>query len=231
MAVTVHSGAAEVPGRVRLLDAEALEPGASGWAQVRLDAPLAVLRGDHVILRTPSPAATVGGGRVLAVNPPRHRRHAAAVLERLALQAVATPIERLAEVLAQGPLTLHRPLARANLSALAGMEAFEGLLGDGQIVPLQASRNSMDIAGVAGGQHRGRPIRLMAEKWISGLKGYWTTSAWIAAAADRVREILAAYHARYPLRRGMPLEEVRAAMDWIGASGMRPSAYGEPRRS
>jgi selenocysteine-specific elongation factor len=208
MAVTVHTGAAEVSGRVRLLDAAALEPGGSGWAQIRLDTPLAVQRGDRVILRVPSPPATVGGGAVLAVNPPRHRRHAAAVLERLAAQAVATPAERLADVLARGPITMPESIVRAELSAIAGLQACAELARAGQIMPLQAGQDSTAISTLLAGMPA-LPDPATAEKWIAGLKGYWTTPAWLDAMAERARTLLHAYHARYPLRRGMPVEELR----------------------
>ena len=47
--------------RLRLLDADLLEGGAAGFAQIRCIEPVAVPAGEHVILRLPSPPRTIAG--------------------------------------------------------------------------------------------------------------------------------------------------------------------------
>ena len=59
----LYVGASETPARVILLDADEVQPGESGWAQLRLAHPLTVARGDRFILRIPSPSLTIGGAR------------------------------------------------------------------------------------------------------------------------------------------------------------------------
>jgi len=59
--VRLHHGTAEVLARVALLGRDALEPGASGYAQLRLDAPIFALHGDPFIIRQFSPTVTIGG--------------------------------------------------------------------------------------------------------------------------------------------------------------------------
>src|SRR5436305_571071 len=54
MAISVHTGAAEAMGRLSLLDAQELGPGAVGWVQLRLATPLAAFRGDRCIVRVPT---------------------------------------------------------------------------------------------------------------------------------------------------------------------------------
>jgi selenocysteine-specific elongation factor len=63
-----------VAGTAWLLDGAEMEPGAEGFAQVHLDAPVVASPGDHVVLRRATPPATLGGGVVLDVAPRRHRR-------------------------------------------------------------------------------------------------------------------------------------------------------------
>ncbi|MBT5774353.1 MAG: selenocysteine-specific translation elongation factor, partial [Dehalococcoidia bacterium] len=87
--VAVHTGAAEVQGRVRVLDGDAIEAGESGWAQVVLREPLALVAGDLVVLRVSD--ETMAGGRVVEVNPPRHRRRDAGTIERLEAMSAGTP--------------------------------------------------------------------------------------------------------------------------------------------
>ncbi len=72
--VRVHIGAAEVLGRVRVLDDPAeISPGKSGLAQLRLESPVVALHGDHFIIRTYSPPATIAGGLVVDPHAVKHR--------------------------------------------------------------------------------------------------------------------------------------------------------------
>ena len=89
--VELYLGAAEVPARVALLAQDELEPGATGWAQLRLTQPLVAARGDRFIIRVPSPSVTIGGGVVVDPYPRRHRRRNAALLAWLATLASGAP--------------------------------------------------------------------------------------------------------------------------------------------
>ena len=61
--IRFHTGTAEHLATIILLDREELKPGEKTFAQVRLDQPTAVLRGDRFVLRSYSPVQTIGGGR------------------------------------------------------------------------------------------------------------------------------------------------------------------------
>ncbi len=54
----------------------AFAPGETALAQIFLESPVAARPGDRFILRRPSPAATLGGGRVLDAGRPRLKRRA-----------------------------------------------------------------------------------------------------------------------------------------------------------
>lgn len=70
--IRLHLYASEVIGRMRPLAEGGLVPGATGPVEIRLEAPVAAVRGDRFIVRRPSPQATLGGGEIL---DPRWRRH------------------------------------------------------------------------------------------------------------------------------------------------------------
>ena len=63
--VRVHVGTAEVLGRVYLLEQKTLEPGETSFVQFRLDTPLVAAAGDRFVVRSYSPATTLGGGEIL----------------------------------------------------------------------------------------------------------------------------------------------------------------------
>jgi selenocysteine-specific elongation factor len=90
--VLVSHGTSAIPGRV-------VRAGA-GYAQLRLERPVVAARGDHVVLRA---EMTLGGGRVLDPDPPRHSDPARMRLltEGEAGKLVAAPI-RVAELRRRG---------------------------------------------------------------------------------------------------------------------------------
>lgn len=92
--VTVHLGAAAVPGTVAVLDAadvsggvDALAPGATARVQILLRAPLGVWRGDRVVLRDASASRTLAGGVVLDPQAPARYRRTPQRLAELAVLA------------------------------------------------------------------------------------------------------------------------------------------------
>jgi selenocysteine-specific elongation factor len=100
--VTFLSATAESEAKLRLLDHEEIGPGGEAWAQVVLESAVAVLPGDHCVVRTPN--ETAAGGVIVAVNPRRHRRNHRAVIDALERQLAGSPVERLVDLLASGPL-------------------------------------------------------------------------------------------------------------------------------
>jgi len=76
--VRVYVAADEVIGRLRLLDRSRLDPGGTAVAQVRLERPTVVARGDPFVLRRYSPMTTVGGGEVITAHAALRRRGEAA---------------------------------------------------------------------------------------------------------------------------------------------------------
>jgi selenocysteine-specific elongation factor len=116
--VHVHLGAAEVTGRVALLEGTSLPPGGAALAQLVLDRPLGAVRGDRFILRDQSAQRTLGGGAVIDLFPPRRGR---AKPERLAfLRAMessddAGALAALLELASEG-LDLKKFAANRNLT-------------------------------------------------------------------------------------------------------------------
>lgn len=82
--VHVHIGAADIPGRVAVLEAGPIASGREGLVQLVLDHPTSALFGDRFILRDQSAQRTIAGGRVIDPFAPARGR---ARPQRLALLA------------------------------------------------------------------------------------------------------------------------------------------------
>jgi selenocysteine-specific elongation factor len=72
--IRFHTGTSEVLGNLILLDSEELASGSSIAAQLRLDAPVAVVKDDRFVIRSYSPVRTIGGGSILNPIPQKHKR-------------------------------------------------------------------------------------------------------------------------------------------------------------
>lgn len=81
--VRFHSGTTEIISTVVLLDRDELQKGDACFAQLRLDEPTALLRGDRYVLRSYSPVRTIGGGSVLNALPTKKKRFSQAVLSSM----------------------------------------------------------------------------------------------------------------------------------------------------
>ena len=98
--VRVLWGARQDIARIRLIGDAPLAPGSEGLAQLRLAAPAPVHAGQRLLLRRPSPAATLGGGRVLDPVAPELRARTLEARRGLLAAALAGDIDGIAAGLA-----------------------------------------------------------------------------------------------------------------------------------
>ena len=186
MSVTFHTGASETAGRVRLLDKERLEAGESGWAQVKLARPVAVVKGDLFIIR--SALGTLGGGEVVDTHPRRHHRFQPAVIRSLEVRGKGTPEDVLLATLeASGPCELGKAALECHLSEAEVRKALKSLIQGGQAV----------AAGPEG------------ERQLLLPQTYWKN------LVEQVQRLLENYHSQFPLRRGMPKEEFKSRLKML----------------
>jgi selenocysteine-specific elongation factor len=192
MALTFHTGAAESMAKASLLDRQQIDPGEVAWAQLRLTDEVALAKGDLFIVRSPSPSVTMGGGSVIEPYPRRHRRNQAPVLERLAVLERGSPEEIVLEQLRlREPADFQSLTGRAGLSADETREVVLASIAAGEIVALD---------GVDTGAARVASNALLVSR-----------TGW-ERIGDSSRMGLGEYHRAYPLRRGMPREELRTRL-------------------
>ncbi len=185
MTITVHTGASECVARLRLLEGDRVRPGDETWAQLKLDSPVAVAKGDCFVIR--SNMTTLGGGGIVDTHARRPRRRHAPTIERLRALESGSDREVLHKIIeGMEPAEFRAVVHRANLDASAARREAEAMLAAGELVAL----------GVGGVRESTR---------------LYTADGW-RALQSRARAALADYHRAFPLRRAAPKEELRSRL-------------------
>ena len=166
--------------KVVLLDRDALNPGESCYAQLRLSEPISTKSGDRFVIRFYSPLETIGGGVILDDSPARHKRFQQPVLEALKIKERGSGGDRVIQVLTEFGTEL--PDA-AKLAAKLRLEEED------------VTKAVQELCA------RGRAVE--------PLEGRYASAAVMDRTWDTCREILAGYHKTNPLHAGMKEAEVR----------------------
>ncbi len=189
--IKVFTGTSETLATLRLLGIDELAPGQEGWIQLELKELIVAVRGDRYILRRPSPGETFGGGVIVDAQPKaRHKRFDDQVLKSLASLAAGSPADVLYEAaLALNAAPLKEVVTRSHLEPVRAAEALNELISDGRLLILEV--------GVA--DPSSELLTIASLNWNE-----------LREKADR---ILSSYHGKYPLRRGIPREELKSRLN------------------
>ena len=190
--VKFFSGSAQRVARVRLLQKAPLEEGEQGWLQLEMERPVVVRRGDHFILRRPSPGATLGGGRIANPHPRRrHRRTDETVVEGLTKLISGSPEEvLLASISGPAPTAVGDSAQEAEMTLATAVKETKRLQESNELVILNE--------------------KVPSENWQ-----VLSLEAW-GMLTSQAQDILGIFHKDFPLRGGMLVEEFR---NRLGISG------------
>ncbi|HVX62630.1 MAG TPA: selenocysteine-specific translation elongation factor [Pirellulales bacterium] len=176
--VRCHLGTAELMASVALLDCDRLQPGCSAPAQLFLNEPAVATWGQPFVLRSESPVATIGGGKVLDPCAAKLPRHQEDLLARLAELRSPEPLERASAAACFFGLKPWRP---HDLVRAAGVDDADALIaelirrGELQELTLSASRKLLvhekllgelfaRIEGLLEREHEAYPLRTTLER-------------------------------------------------------------------
>ncbi len=182
MAVGFFTGAAEVSAKVHLLEKEKLEPGDISWAQLTLAKPVAVVKGDHFIIR--SPMDTLGGGVIVESQAVRHRRFRPDVIQNLKFRAEGKAEDMVFATLEAGqPLELEELAVKCDLATDETRSVIDRLVENGKVV-------------IVGQEKQGI---------------LFTRSGW-EQLAKRAEDIVKNYHQKFPTRAGISKGELSSKL-------------------
>ncbi len=180
--VRFHAGSGEIMGRIMLLDRDDLKHGETAFCQVRLERAVALMAGDHYVLRSYSPVATVAGGVVLHPHPGRHKRRRQEIIDDLVCLRAGTSQEKVA---------VHARLAGP-----------EGITADDLVRLTSLPRKELDglLSDMLTKQELVRYDKEGGRLIAAGVQ---------AALMDEALSLLAGFHAQQPLKPGMGREEFK----------------------
>jgi selenocysteine-specific elongation factor len=183
-------GSSETIATLRLLGTEELMPGSEGWIQLELRDSVVTVRGDKYILRRPSPSETLGGGIIVDHQPKgRHKRFNEDTLKSLEALNQGTPSDVLFEAaIALNAAPLKEMVAKSRLESSTAEMALQELISTGQLVVLEEGAQTATSNALA--------IALPHWNVLSG----------------KIQQIVEAYHKQFPLRRGIPREELKSKL-------------------
>lgn len=184
--VRLHAGTSEVLARAVHIDPVDLEPGKSALVQLRLEQPILVMPDDRFIIRSYSPAVTIGGGTVIDTQPHKHRKKdLSTALEFLTHLENAGDVNRIAlliEAAGESGITFDDLASRSGLS--------DQLLTAG----IRALDKENRIVGA-----------------VEGATIYLSKPAF-DRATKRLVDLITRFHQKSPLERGISREELREKM-------------------
>lgn len=184
--VRFHTGTAEHIATVVLLDRVELLAGEGAFAQIRLDQPIAALRGDRFVVRSYSPVQTIGGGSILNPLPRKHKGHekreAAKALETLSRSNDAETLVWHIQAAGWAGLSQDELQVRANVSPKTTEKELHRLISQKTVTLFDKDNR-----------------RLIDRQALEELR-------------QAVLSTLAVYHKRFPLKTGMPKEELSAQL-------------------
>ncbi len=185
MFATVHTGSSETVARVRLLEKDSAGPGDSTWAQLKLDNPVAAVRGDHFVVR--SNQTTLGGGNIVEPNARRHRRNYKPILDRLAVLEMGSDRDiLLSGIESSQPADFPELVSRTNLQ------------------PAKARSELTQMASE-------KLVIILGNDKMGAGTSLFTAGGW-SQVADRAGAFVEDFHKQHPLRKGVAKEELRSRL-------------------
>ena len=183
--VRFHAGTSEIISTLVLLDRDVLNPGETCLAQIRMDAPTTVLKGDRYVLRSYSPVRTIGGGQILHPLPGKKKRFQERILNELKLLEKGEEEEIIEVFVSMGRF---QGVGEEELSFLVNMSRKK----------LTEQLNALKA--------RRRIIRFDKEQ------GTMIHADFMEKAREELLETLSEYHKAFPLKQGLIKEELRSRM-------------------
>lgn len=180
----LYIGTKEVLCRIVLLDKEEIGPGEEAYAQLRLEEEIVSKRGDKFIIRFYSPMFTIGGGEILEPNPKKKKRFDDKAIKELEIKEMGSATDIIENIIEEKskefPTTKEIAIFTAMLEENLKIE-INKLIEDKRVISFPLTKD----------------LHIIHVNYFNKLK-------------NQILEELNKFHSKYPLRVGMPKEEIRS---------------------
>lgn len=186
--IRFHSGTSEIQGYLILLDREELMPGDDTCVQFRLEAPVCCIKDDRYVIRSYSPARTIGGGAILNPVSQKHKRFDNKII--------------------QGLESLLLNDHESTILFFLSLNGFKGL----SLANLRVMTNITDKKLNAGLQ------KMLAKQEIVQTdkeKQIFVANSFFDGFKEKIIKKLEKFHADNPLKDGMPTQELKSKFKYI----------------
>ncbi|CCQ92632.1 Selenocysteine-specific elongation factor [[Clostridium] ultunense Esp] len=180
----LYIGTKELLCRIVLLDKEILNPGEEAYAQLRLEEKVVAKRGDRFIIRFYSPMFTIGGGEILEPNPTKKQPFDEEAIKELEIKEKGQSIDIIEKIILDK--SKYFPTIKEISTTTAMLE--EKVKKD--INSLTESKKVILFSLT-------KDFHVIHIDYFNKL-------------SERIIGELESFHKKYPLRIGMPKEEIRS---------------------
>lgn len=178
--VHVYIGTQEVRARIVPIGVERILPSEEGYLQLRLEEKVYAKKGDHFILRSYSPVFTIAGGTILDEKPDKHKRFDDDVIHDFEIKETGD----LGKILLNYMDHISYELINdKEMSSYLNIEKSE-------------IKEILD--------------QLIDDEKIIAFSHQYISSHLLSKFEDDLVDTLKEYHETFPIREGMPLEELRS---------------------
>ncbi|SHG88830.1 selenocysteine-specific translation elongation factor [Tepidibacter thalassicus] len=181
--IRLYHGTREILGRIVPLDKEYLNPGDTGYCQIRLEESIVAKNRDTFVIRFYSPMKTVGGGVILDSNPKKHKRFDKEVLQYLKLKERGDTKEVLEEII------------KKHSREYPSLKDISVYIGEKEEI-IQDKVNS-----------------LCADKKVVSINNMYIHRYFYEELMEKTLNLLLDFHNKYPLKKGVLKEELRSKVE------------------
>ena len=179
----IYHGTREILCRAVPLDKEVLNPGETGYVQLRLEESIVAKKGDMFVVRFYSPLETIGGGVILDPKPRKHRKSDENIISILQIKEKGELSEIIEEYIQKNSRSYPN---------LKDIMAYTG-------------ENEKDI--------KESVEKLIKNENIILINNIYMHKAHYENLKKNTVNLLKDYHNKYPLRKGILKEEVRSKIE------------------
>ncbi len=182
--IRFHIGTAELLGNIVFLNAkEKLIPGESCYAQIRLEGPVSVLRGDRFVVRSYSPVRTIGGGEIVHPLAKKKKISSEEIISRLSI--------------------IYRGKKEDVVESFIFIEGFLGI--NKKVLLFLSNMPEEELDEIIDRLSSSKKIHVYED-------GHYIHEEFYNKLKEVILSYIKDYHSQYPLRSGIPKEELRSKL-------------------